>query len=259
MAMLNHLRTAVHEILDRFGFQLVRKQQSNLKWFYPVPVNCEIPSVPYIYEHFFGRRDKGCYVEVGAFDGYNFSNTYGLAVRGWRGHLVEPDPQSYALCSARYASMPNIVVSECAISTDASGHVEIIRGGLNTTTSPEQAAQYSVTPHFSDAITDERVQVAAITLDAYLEREKVPEHFDLLVVDVEGTTPDVFAGFDIKRWMPKMLIVELFDLHPMFGGNRRADMQLRRAILAAGYETIYKDSINTIFVESSILDAEVDN
>jgi len=259
MSALKHVRTVVHGALDHFGFRLVRKEQSNLKWFYPVPVNCEIPSVPYIYEHFFGRRDTGTYVEVGAFDGYNFSNTYGLAVRGWNGYLIEPDPQSYALCSARYASMPRIVVSECAISDGSVTHIELIRGGLNTTASAKQAAEYRVTPHFRDAITDKRVIVEALTLDTYLEREKVPENLDVLVVDVEGTTADVFAGFDIKRWMPKMLIVELFDLHPIFGGNRRSDMQLRRTILGAGYETIYKDSINTIFVRSNILDSEVDD
>jgi FkbM family methyltransferase len=259
MPALSYFRTAVHGALDHFGFRLVRKEQSNLKWFYPVPVNCEIPSAPYIFEHFFGRRESGTYVEVGAFDGYNFSNTFGLAVRGWDGYLIEPDPQSYALCVARYASMPKIVVSECAISDGSVDHIELIRGGPTTTASAKQAAEYRVTPYFRDAITDERVSVEAVTLDAYLEREKVPEGFDLLVVDVEGTTPDVFAGFDIGRWMPKMLITELFDLHPTFGGSRRSDMQLRRAILGAGYETIYKDSINTIFVQSNILDSEVDD
>lgn len=259
MSALKYLRTAVHGTLDRLGFGLVRREKSNRKWFYPVPVNCEIPSAPYIFEHFFGRRESGTYVEVGAFDGYNFSNTFGLAVRGWNGYLVEPDPGSYELCVARYANMPNIVVSECAISDRNVDQIELIRGGLNTTASAEQAAKYRVTPHFRDAITEERVTVEAVSLDAYLERQKVPEGFDLLVVDVEGTTPDVFAGFDIKRWMPKMLIVELFDLHPIFGGSRRSDMQLRRKILETGYETIYKDSINTIFVQSKILDAEVDD
>src|SRR4029077_1746907 len=42
--------------------------------------------------HFGGKR-SGFFVEVGAYDGVNLSNTYHFEQTGWTGVLVEPDPE----------------------------------------------------------------------------------------------------------------------------------------------------------------------
>ena len=47
---------------------------------------------------FFGGRRTGRYVEVGAYDGVGFSNTYFLDALGWDGILVEPAPHQAEAC-----------------------------------------------------------------------------------------------------------------------------------------------------------------
>ncbi len=50
-----------------------------------------------IHKFFDGRR-TGIYVEVGAYDGVGFSNTYFLDALGWEGILVEPAPDQAEAC-----------------------------------------------------------------------------------------------------------------------------------------------------------------
>jgi Methyltransferase FkbM domain len=99
-------------------------------------------------------------------------------------------------------------------------------------------------------LSHRKVTAPAITLNHLLSDCKIPNSFELLVVDVEGGEPDVFAGFDLALWKPKMLIVELGDHHPDFveiESIREPMAQLRRDILGAGYTEVYVDAINTIF------------
>ncbi len=255
--MIDGAKQEFHRFLDRHGFALTRKERSNLDWFYPVPTNCEISHVPFFYEFFFGQRTTGLFIEVGAFDGYNYSNTYGLAQRGWTGYLIEPDPVHYELCRKRYRDFPKITVSNCAISNGSADKLSLTRGGLITTSSSEQAEAYRQTKYFQDMITEETFLADCSTFDTYLRNHSVPAEANVVVVDVEGATADVFSGFTLSTWRPKMLIVELFDLHPTLGATRASDLKVRRHILQNGYETIHQDSINSIFVRSDILDEKI--
>ena len=51
------------------------------------------------------------------------------------------------------------------------------------------------------------IRVPIITLDDLLDREGV-EKIDLISMDIEGHEPKAFAGFDIERFAPKLLVVE---------------------------------------------------
>jgi hypothetical protein len=78
----------------------------------------------------------------------------------------------------------------------------------------------------------------------------VAPDFELLVVDVEGAEPDVFAGFDLTAWRPQALIVELHEGNPDFTATADASGKLRADILGSGYREIYVDIVNTIFARA---------
>ena len=52
---------------------------------------CQIPGLDAIYDQYFGDK-IGSFVEVGAFDGMTYSNTWHLANRGWYGVYIEAHP-----------------------------------------------------------------------------------------------------------------------------------------------------------------------
>lgn len=222
--------------------------------FYQPSPTCQIARLGFLYELFLGRREQGFFVEVGAYDGFSYSNTSCLADRGWSGLLVEPVPAYAALARERYAARRDVEVVEVAIGAH-DGEVSIHVAGPLTTASSSLLAEYRQTewPLAKRwASTDSAITVQQSTLDHLLESREIDAPLDLLVVDVEGSERAVFDGFTVDRWQPKMMIVELVDTHPDLVTTRASDARLGREIQAAGYRIVYKDLINTVFVEDAL-------
>jgi FkbM family methyltransferase len=192
---------------------------------------------------------RGVFVEVGAYDGQFVSNTCFLADLGWRGVYVEPIPEFAAACATRHQRNPNVAVVNAAIGNEA-GSTELHLAGVLSTKNDNFYSAYRNISWANRFLTDRKVTAPVMTLNRLLADCEIPSGFELLVVDVEGGEPDVFAGFDLAWWKPKMLIVELEDQHPDFvevESIREPIAQLRRDILGAGYTEVYVDAINTIF------------
>ena len=236
------------------GLRLVRSRDiSWSKWFYPTASSCQIVTLSRLFERFLGSRTSGLFVEVGAFDGISYSNTWGLAEQGWEGLMVEPIPDLAAKCRHNHRNHPRVHVVETAIG-DHQGVASLVLAGALTTANHDQAAEYRRMDFFRASVpaTDTLIDVPMTTLDSLLEDREVPAEFDLLVVDVEGYEGAVFAGFSLARWSPKMLIVELMDTHPELSLTAAADAQLSTEIQAVGYRIVYKDHINTVFVREQL-------
>lgn len=196
--------------------------------FYHPPPTCQIAVLDALYRQTFGSKRDGSFVEVGAFDGESYGNTSGLADLGWRGLYIEPIPENAERCRARHAGNPAVSIEQAAIGAD------------------ERVIELAVSGPLTHAIDSARPEDLEIVparqrrLDDVLRDYGVAQHFDLLVVDVEGYEAQVFAGFDLKFWRPLMMIVELTD---------EPDAQaVRHLILDIGYREFYRDFVNTIFV-----------
>jgi FkbM family methyltransferase len=255
MAIQRHVKSLADAILRSFGLQLTRIDlYADRKWFYPTVYTCQIPTLSHLLELFLGRRTAGMFVEIGAFDGVSYSNTWGLAERGWDGLLVEPVPELATKCRNNHRLHPRVRILEKAVGANP-GVISLVLAGELTTANHAQANEYRATAWARPLVTDTSVEVPMTTLDSLLEENNVPIEFDLLVVDVEGYESAVFKGFDLTRWLPKMLIVELADTHPDLSLTANNDARLSTVIQAAGYRIVYKDSINTVFVHQKSFSA----
>jgi FkbM family methyltransferase len=65
---------------------------------------------------FFGQDYVGTFLDLGAANGSNSSNTRALALRGWSGWLVEPHPYAFSEMFNLYRQVPNIHLIHAAIS-----------------------------------------------------------------------------------------------------------------------------------------------
>jgi FkbM family methyltransferase len=221
-----------------------------------ISVTCQIPNLRHYYEKYLQPKD-GVFVEVGAFDGDSWSNTSGLADGGWSGVYIEPIPTYAQLCRNRHPGA-NIRVIQCAISSEQSDLTLEVGGPLSTASSETKTA-YSSIEWARGVIFSNQIKVSAYPLDLVLQSLKIPQFFDLLVVDVEGFEEKVFSSFNLTWWKPKMMIVELNDYHKSFASTpelQYSSARLRNLILANEYMQVYADAINTIFV-SKILWKEV--
>ncbi len=154
--------------------------------------------------YFHGKRD-GYFVEVGAYNGVDLSNSYHFEQIGWHGVLVEPDPDNAANCRI---TRPGARTFQCAAVatpeiTEISFH-KVANGGVFSTTNLTDGHAKRIA---NIGLATEPIRVPARTLDSMLT-EAGTSRVDFVSIDVEGGELDVLSGFDIRRWQPQIVVVE---------------------------------------------------
>jgi FkbM family methyltransferase len=150
---------------------------------------------------------EGVFVEVGAFDGYRYSNTYYLErFRNWRGVLIEPIPESFALCARerRHSKVFNYALvgpgGPSSLTLRYVGAMSAERGKPRTPVELGRGTAFGWEMRYE-------VTVPTRSLTAVLDEAAV-ERIDFLSIDVEGAELDVLRGLDFDRFAPAFLLVE---------------------------------------------------
>ena len=153
-----------------------------------------------------GHQTEGFFIEVGAFDGYHFSVTFGLEAMGWNGLLIEALPEKAEKCRQR---RPHSRVVHSALGRrGASGTVEFVSvqddygGMLSFIEADSDHSRWLADKTFQTG----RIKVSVTSLDALLEGHSGP--IDAAVIDVEGGELDVLDGFNLDRFKPRLLLLE---------------------------------------------------
>jgi FkbM family methyltransferase len=239
----------VWPVLERFKKRMrPAAQPATAPRFYQVSDTCQIPDLPVFYEQYFGRFKTGCFVEVGAFDGEFASNTCGLADMGWLGYYIEPVPVFFSKCSVRHAGNPATTVSQIAIGAESKTITLQIAGPL-TTSSKQMADNFRSLEWAKDMYENSTsIEVQQIALEEYLTEHGVTPGFHVLVIDVEGAEWDVLRNFDLSRWRPQMVLIELHDQNPDYFLIRKECNNIVEYFHGHEYKVISKDLTNTIYV-----------
>lgn len=139
----------------------------------------------------------GSFIELGANDGVQQSNTYALEREfGWSGLLIEPVPELAAECKR---NRPSSTVVCAAIGSGSSGGSSLI--GLNYSdlkSSVERPASTESAP----------ILVPVVSLSDAIAAANLPQKIDLLVIDVEGYEMEVLGGLDLDCHRPCAILIE---------------------------------------------------
>ncbi len=215
----------------------------------PVAKTCQIPNLREKYAELGLDPRKGVFVEVGAYDGESFSNTSFLADQGWRGVYIEPIPEFFRRMKLRHL-FNNVKGEKVAIAAEA-GAGEMLRMDALSTMSIATSEHYKDVSWAQTTVRDATtITIETEPLEIVLSRNAVPRDFELMVVDVEGGEETIINSLVASPWRPRVLIVELVDVHPDFASNAElasSAARVRASLIAAGYREYYVDAINTIF------------
>jgi len=163
--------------------------------------------------HFFDFADKGLFLDVGAFDGIHFSNTYSFEIQGWKGVCVEPHPKIFPYL---FKNRPGSVCLHAACAPDMSARETTIfceeLGLLSTTRKAAGYENFVKDRYKKRGLTFSGFKTAtvpAITIDEIVQqRFPAGARIDLVSIDVEGAEMDVLKGFDVKRHKPGIIVIE---------------------------------------------------
>jgi FkbM family methyltransferase len=150
-----------------------------------------------------GERKVGTYVDVGGFHPRKYSNTRLLHEQGWSGVNIDMFEKKIALFDF---DRPNDINVCCAVS-DTEGEMRAFEfpgmGALDTT--DEDIAEEWAN-HYGRGYV-KRV-VPARTLNEILSTNGITK-VDYLNIDVEGAEMSVLRGFDIERFQPDCITIEI--------------------------------------------------
>ena len=156
-----------------------------------------------IIRDYFQDRRGGFFLDVGCAWPVDYSNTYYLEKHlGWTGIGVD--------ALIEYAAdwkviRPTSKFRNYLITDKSGGEGTFFKSdslGLSSTN-----AKLAEGALFGFEVAPEEISVSMITLTDLLDQEGVTK-VDLLSMDIEGHEPKAFAGFDIDRFAPELLVIE---------------------------------------------------
>ena len=154
----------------------------------------------WIMENFFKPPVKGVFVEVGAFDGIQSSNTLAFEEAGMTGLCIEPDPELAAKCRANRKA----ITLQAAIGLPSNG----LGGLVDFYVNDQDRGISSLTQHTKHSIT-----VPLLRLD-FVIASLLGETPWLLSIDTEGNELECFESLAPRRdglILPKVVIIEFWS------------------------------------------------
>ncbi|WP_296590701.1 FkbM family methyltransferase [Methylophaga sp.] len=191
-----------------------------------------------ILNRIFRLKEKGFYVDVGAFHPIEKSVTCHFSKRGWTGMNVD-------ICNeniSRFEKHRPLDLNICAAIGSKDGIEEFFvqRGTTRTTKDKSLAESYE-----KRGVKLESQQLNVYTLSGLLSRNNIKK-IDFLSVDVEGAEIDVFQGINFDLHRPTVILAEA-----TYPETDIPNWEGWEPILeAAGYFCVYFDGLNRFYIES---------
>lgn len=143
------------------------------------------------------------FLDIGAWSAKTFSNTRALFELGWGGVLIEPSPGPVKELVREYGECENIEVIAAALTIEGVSVRLVVTDDAvsQPTDDPKRVAQWSGTAGFYGRLT-----VPSISVKQFFAQWG--GDFEMMSIDTEGTSVDVFAEIVRAGPRPRCIVVE---------------------------------------------------
>ena len=181
---------------------------------------------------FFDDKRAGFYVDVGANDPVISSQTYHLEQLGWQGLLIEPLP--YLADALRENRKAFVAEFACSTPENHNKKLQFLMAGVYST--------LNKTPIAIGANSKAYIEVTCKTLDSILEENDLAPNFDFISIDIEGHEMEMFKGFTLQKWQPKLVLLE----DHVINHDKHRHMQVN------GYQLLMRTAMNSWYVPKTL-------
>ncbi|MEM1402811.1 MAG: FkbM family methyltransferase [Pseudomonadota bacterium] len=174
------------------------------------------------------RKKSGYFVEFGATDGVEKSNTYLLEREfGWSGILAEPNRSWHQ----ELRSKRSVKIDERCVWSEGGEELEFAECENQELATLESLLHSDL--HRRSRRVINRYRVQTVTLDELLLTHQAPKFIDFLSVDTEGSEAEIIRNFDFSTWEFGFVCIE---------HNRRKESedQIETTLSSNGYQRVGK-------------------
>lgn len=200
-----------------------------------------------ILKYLFRNRISGFYVDVGAFDPYEVSNTYWFYLQGWTGINIDANERSIVKFNKLRPKDTNI----CAAISD-------IEEVLNYYEVSGSKSMNSFSKDFIQSQNVTRIEssksIKTRSLSSVLDENlKNSQRINFLSIDVEGVELKVLKSNDWSKYRPDIVLLESFEKMT----NEAFDAEIIQYLKAKEYSLISKTPNGVFFKDNKqILNSE---
>lgn len=185
---------------------------------------------------YFGE-EVGTFLDIGSNDGVTFSNSRALALNGWKGVCVEPDPSAFKKLQELYETSNSVFCYPFAIGTESgiakfySSGTHLNKGdtGLVSTLKESQLSRWRKEQF-------ETIDVDVLTWEEFDEMTPFAT-YDFVTIDTEGYDLEILEQMDFEKMGVKLLCTE-------WNGDRLFKESAREIL---GGKIIYQSPENLLF------------
>jgi FkbM family methyltransferase len=182
-------------------------------------------------EEYFGAQ-KGFFVDVGANDPKDISQTWHLEQMGWTGILIEPQPDlAQKLREQRRA---RVFACACSSPENAGKTLPFQVSGIHSS--------LNLDFFVAGMRKNDVIEVPVRTLDDILTEGGAPTPVDLMSIDVESHEIEVLNGLTLSRWRPRLILIE--DL--------AFNLRIHRLLRSYGYKWVRRTGLNGWYVPADV-------
>jgi FkbM family methyltransferase len=186
------------------------------------------------------NSEKKLVVEIGAADGFRFSNSYKLIQLGWSAILIEPNNYSFSKLKTLHENNNNVYLENCGCSDNTK---------LNVTLYCDKNDDYQQISTFSEKQMegcksyykcDFYEQEINIYKTSDLFEKYNIKHIDFLSIDTESFDNLVIKGIDFEKCYITLICIEHFT------------DDISNILLSNNYEECYRTVGNVFFKNKNI-------
>lgn len=191
------------------------------------------------------------FIDIGAYDGINSSNTFLFALRGASGLCFEPIKTTFDRLRKLYF-LSFKVRCICEGISDTENHYEIRTCGPFSSIDETACGEHRTIvkqKHKIDLAKSSKQKIHVRPLRYWLNRYPEFRQTDLISIDVEGHELNVLQGIDFDQLQAKLFVIENQI-------NSEREYQINQLLEARGYQAVLKGVLNTFWLRKEMIKPE---
>jgi len=202
-----------------------------------------------IIDRILGNKRDGSYLDIGAFDPHELSNTKRFYEKGWRGCNIEPQPARYErFVQERPGDISlNLGVSDC----EGTQVFYDMEPSYLSTFSEERAREVEK----MGGKLKRKIDIPVTTMREVFSKWLKDKTVDFCTIDTEGLDLKVLKGNDWTKYRPRVLCVEAVEIAGSATGAANQET-VANFLHTVGYKKVHStklfgNQLNEIYVSNA--------